>query len=138
MNNLYPCCEIITSYQLARLFVSNWRSKKASSSLIYRRAPLPAKPAEKGLEGVALQELGRLFQQLLEKQEFKFLLPDEIDISIQEVLERLLEKLEKPLPFEEIFCQTDRKEWISYFLAILEGIKQEKIEFIDNKLLCIC
>ena len=128
--------EIIASYQVARLLRTNLEEQESLSSLIHRRAPLPALPTEKGLEGVAIQELEKLFKTLLEKQSFKFQLPVEIEVSIMEILELLLEKLHIPLPFENIFCQNERKDWIPNFLAILEGIKQEKIELLSNGYLC--
>ena len=128
--------EIIASYQVARLLRANLEEQESLSSLIHRRAILPPLSPEKGLEGVAIQELEKLFKALLEKQSFKFQLPAEIEVSITEVLELLLEKLHTPLPFENLFCQNERKGWIPTFLAILEGIKQEKIELLENGYLC--
>ncbi len=128
--------EIIASYQISRILRTKLEEQESLSSLIHRRAPLPPRPAEKGLEGIAIEELERLFKGLLEKHQIKFLLPVEIEVPILEVLEQLIEKLGIPLSFENIFCQTERKEWIPLFLAILEGIKQEKIGLLEKGYLC--
>jgi|GEM_PF-2816474 len=128
--------EVIASYQVARILRTKLEDQESLSSLIHRRAPLPPLPKEKGLEGIALQELERLFKDLLEKQQVKFLLPPEIEIPISEVLNQLVVKLHIPLSFENLFCHSDRKDWIPIFLAILEGIKQEKIALLENGMLC--
>lgn len=119
--------EMIESYTLAVQFREVLEQQESLSSLIYRRALMTPPPPKKGLEGVDLSTLQTLFEGLVQKYQVPFILPKEVEWSLERTLQELMISLDVPLSFNQIFSLKRREEWIALFLSLLEGIKQEKI-----------